>query len=80
MKLARVSKSLGSEKEPVWRVEPVSDMQDYESRRLKRLEIRRHATKLIKSDWKFDTKNELRQVYMFLGKEFLSIPSNSFSH
>jgi hypothetical protein len=39
MKLARVSKSLGSEKDPQWRVEPVSDVQDYETRRLKILEI-----------------------------------------
>jgi hypothetical protein len=71
MKLARVSKSLGSKKDPVWRVEPVSDVQDYETRRLKILEMRRCVTKLLKSDWRFDTKNEFMQIYISLGKELL---------
>jgi hypothetical protein len=71
MKLARVSKPLGSEKEPVWRVESVSNVQDYEGMRLKILEMRRHATKLIRSPWKYDTKNEVRHTYSSLGKESL---------
>jgi hypothetical protein len=71
MKLARVSKYLGSEKEPVWRVQPVSNVQDYESNRLKIVEMRRLVTKLVKGDWKYDNENEFIQIYTSLGKESL---------
>jgi hypothetical protein len=71
MKLGRVSKSLGSEKKPIWKVEPVSDVQDYERTRLKILQMRRIFTKLIKGDWKDETKNNFLQIYTSLGKEFL---------
>lgn len=71
MKLARVSKSLGSEKEPIWKEEPVSDVQDYESTRLNIIEMRRNFAKLTRSDWKFDTKNEFVQIHTSLGKGFL---------
>lgn len=71
MKLARVSKFLGSEKEPIWRMEPVSDVQDYESSRLNIIEMRRIFAKLIRPDWEYDIKNEFMQVYTSLGKRFL---------
>jgi hypothetical protein len=45
-----VSKSLGSEKKPVWREESVPVVQDYEKFRLRIIEQRRLLTKIIKKD------------------------------
>lgn len=73
-KLAKVSKSLGSEKEPVWREEPVPEVQDYEAYRLCKVEIARQFSRGIKSDWKCDTENEFLQVYNSLGGSVNTFP------
>ena len=67
-KLATVSQSLGSEKKPVWREEPVPVVQDYEKFRLGKIEQRRLLTKMIKNDQKSLPDTEYMQIYKSLGK------------
>lgn len=71
-RLAVVSKSLGSEKEPVWKEEP-TPVQDYEGSRLKIIEMRRLSSKLIKGEWRHDTDNEFMQIYKSLGGSELTL-------
>ena len=68
-RLGVVSKSLGSVKEPVWMETPNPQVQDYEGRRLKMLEIKRLQAQMIKGDWGPDIDNEFIQTYKCLGKE-----------
>jgi hypothetical protein len=67
-KLAAVSQSLGSEKKPVWREEPVPMVQNYEQFRLGKIEQGRLFNKIIKNDWKPFPDTELMQIYKTLGK------------
>lgn len=62
-KLAAVSKSLGSQKEPVWRESHPPEVEDYEFSRIKHIEWRRRMMK----DCKHDPNNEIMRIYKSLG-------------
>jgi Protein of unknown function (DUF4238) len=66
--LAAVSQSLGSEKKPVWREEPVPVVQDLEKFRLMKIEQSRLLGKIIENDQKSTTDTEYMQIYKTLGK------------
>jgi len=70
-KLAILSKSLGSEKECIWREEPAPEVQNYETSRQEILERRRFFSKIFKEDWKYDTDNEFIKIYNYIGKPIL---------
>lgn len=73
-RLAEVSKSLGSEKEPVWRVDPVPVMQNYEEFRQINIEQMRFFSKGFKNDWKSLPITDNMKFYRILG----SPPSTVF--
>lgn len=67
-RLGAVSKSLGSEKEPVWEELPAPEVRDNEGARLNKLEMRRLFYQMInKDDTEPDTDNKLMQLYKCLG-------------
>lgn len=67
-RLAVISKSLGSKKEPVWMELPVPNVRDNEGARLKILEMRRMFARLInKKESEPDADNEFRKLYNCLG-------------
>jgi hypothetical protein len=66
--LATVSQSLGSEKKPVWREEPVHVVQDLEKFRLMKIEQSRLFGKIIENDQKSTTDTEYMQIYKTLRK------------
>lgn len=68
-RLGAVSKSLGSEKEPVWKDLPTPEVRDYEGTRLNILEMRRSFSQIInKDDTEADINNKFMQLYKCLGK------------
>ena len=77
-RLGGVSKSLGSEKEPIWKELPTPEVRDYEGARLNILETRRSFSQMInKGDTEPDTDNKFMQRYKCLGK---LTPFRCFSH
>lgn len=76
-----MSKSLGSEKEPVWEEKPSHQVQDYEGSRLKIIEMKRLLHKAIRGSVNHGTdsghgqqashNDEFLQSYMSLGKALL---------
>lgn len=66
--LGVVSKSLGSEKEPVWNELPNPEVQDNEGARLQSIEMRRILSRMTnKVDTEWDTDNEFMLLYKCLG-------------
>jgi hypothetical protein len=74
-KLAAVSQSLGSDKKPVWREEPVPAVQGLENLRLMHIERSRLFGEMVKGDLDSIPDTECMQIYKTLGKSpGISIP------
>ena len=67
-KLAAVSQSLGSDKKPVWREEPLPVVQGLENLRLMHIERSRLSGEMVKGDLDSIPDTEYMQIYKTLGK------------
>ena len=74
-KLAAVSQSLGSDKIPVWREDPVPVVKNLEKFRLMKIEQSRSLEKMIKGNLDSIPDKEFMQIYKTLGKA----PASQFS-